>query len=135
MTEAQRSHLVYTRIQQAEQSILDAQVCADQDMPWVAVNRIYYGMFYAMLALGLLKDYETSKHQQIIGWFNKNFIHTGVFPKQFTQYVKDAYDARIDADYKIDEIPSADDLELLLANMRVFIATIKDYLDTQLRAE
>jgi len=37
-----------------------------------AVNRIYYGMFYPLMALGLANHFETSKHGQLIGWFNKS---------------------------------------------------------------
>ncbi len=99
----------------------------------IAANRIYYGMFYALLALGLLKDFETSKHQQMIGWFNKYFVFTGIFPKHFTRLIKDAFDARTNSDYKVNETPAASQIEASLADMKLFISTIKTYLDEQLR--
>jgi uncharacterized protein (UPF0332 family) len=95
----------------------------------MASNRIYYGMFYAMLALGLLRDYKSSKHQQMIGWFNKNFVHTGIFPKHFTRLVKDAFDARVESDYEVSEPISIADLDARLADMKIFISTIKAWIE------
>ena len=40
----------------------------------MAVNRIYYGLYYAVTALAIKHRFETSKHLQLIGWFNKEFI-------------------------------------------------------------
>lgn len=95
----------------------------------MAANRVYYGMFYALLALGLLKGFETSKHLQLIGWFNKTFVFTEVFPKQFTRLLKDAFDTRTDADYKVNKIPTATEIEASLADMKLFISTIKAWIE------
>ncbi len=123
------------RLQQAEKAIRRVEFCLAEGQDEIAANRIYYGMFYAMLALALLHGFETSKHQQVIGWFNKNFIHTGIFPVSFSGLIKKAFKARSDADYEIDKIPSNEELETMLADMKLFISTIKDYLKTQLQAE
>ena len=68
-------NLIRHRIQEAEETIEDVKLLIDNDRLRAAVNRIYYGMFYSLLALGLAYEFETSKHAQLIGWFNKNFIH------------------------------------------------------------
>jgi len=86
-------------------------------------------MFYAMLALGLLMGFETSKHQQMIGWFNKQFIHTGIFPKQFGRMAKDAFEVRMDSDYKVKLTPTKEQLDALLADMKLFIGTIKVWIE------
>jgi len=62
-----RQHLVSLRLEQAERTILEAQSSLDNGNYSAAANRIYYGMFYAVLALGLLHQFETSKHMQLIG--------------------------------------------------------------------
>ncbi len=128
MTPEERNHLVSLRIQQATATIAEAEQCITQGLFPAATNRIYYGMFYAMLALGLLRGFETSKHQQMIGWFNKQFIHTGIFPKQFGRMAKDAFEVRMDSDYKVKQTPTAEQLEALLADMKLFISTIKDWI-------
>ena len=95
----------------------------------MATNRVYYGMFYAMLALGVLKQFEISKHMQLIGWFNKHFVHSGILPNHFGRIVKKAFEARTGSDYEIDEVPGAATLELMLADMKLFISTIKAWIE------
>lgn len=63
-----------------------------------AVNRIYYSMFYLLLALGLKYEFTTSKHQQLIGWFNKNFILTGKIDRKYGKMLRKAYQYRIKGD-------------------------------------
>jgi len=123
--------LALQRLRQAEESIADAVFCFEGHRNGIAANRIYYGMYYAMLALSLLQDFKTSKHQQLIGWFNRNFVHSGIFPKNFTAIVKRAFDARMDADYEVDQVPSDSDIEALLDEMRIFIDALKVWIIQQ----
>ena len=124
-----KKDLVMVRIEQAEKCISDTEYAMADGRLAMASNRLYYGMFYAMVALGLLRDYKSSKHQQMIGWFNKNFVHTGIFPKHFTRLVKDAFDARVESDYEVSEPITTATLEARLADMKTFISTIKAWLE------
>ena len=36
-----------------------------------AFNRIYYSIFYSVLARGYKNNFISSKHRQLMGWFNK----------------------------------------------------------------
>jgi uncharacterized protein (UPF0332 family) len=128
ITPEQRNELIATRIEQAEECIADVELSMANARYRNAANRIYYGMFYAMLALGLLSAYETSKHQQMIGWFNKNFVHTAIFPKHFIRLINRAFDTRTNSDYKTTLPPSPAELEELFADMKYFIATIKAWI-------
>ena len=67
----ERTELIRYRLDEARDSIEDVQLLIDNDRWRAAVNRIYYGMFYSLLALGIAYKFETSKHQQLLGWFNK----------------------------------------------------------------
>jgi uncharacterized protein (UPF0332 family) len=66
-----RNGLIKYRIEQAEETIIDVQLLIDNNRLRSAINRIYYGMFYALLALGLEHQFETSRHSQLIGWLTK----------------------------------------------------------------
>ncbi len=130
MTTAESRNLMTAlRIEQAEKAVHRVEFCLANDQPEIAANRIYYGMFYATIALASLRGYESSKHHQMIGWFNKNFVHTDIFPKRFTAIIKKAFDARMDADYEVNEVPPAADLEAMFADMKTFISTIKDWIE------
>lgn len=67
-------------------------------------------MFYAVLALGLRHQFETSKHMQLMGWFNKNFIRTGIFSPEIGSYLKTAFETRTNSDYKVNQTPTTADL-------------------------
>lgn len=129
MTPEKRVQMVANRIHLAEKTTAQVEFCLANNQPEIAFNRIYYGMFYAMQALALTLGFETSKHQQLIGWFNKNFVHAGIFPKEFTAYVKKAFDARMDADYDMEGMPTDIDLETLCFDMKRFISTIKAWIE------
>lgn len=129
ITPEQRNLLIATRIEQVEECITDVEISLTHARHRNAANRIYYGMFYAMLALGLLRQFETSKHQQMIGWFNKNFVHTDIFPKHFIRLINRAFDIRTNADYKVTVPPSAAELEAMFADMKLFISTIKAWIE------
>ncbi|MBL7797685.1 MAG: HEPN domain-containing protein [Saprospiraceae bacterium] len=135
ITPEKRRQLIANQILRAEKAIAQADFCLVNNQFDLAFNRIYYGMFYAMQALALLHGFETSKHQQLIGWFNKNFVHAGIFPNDFTAYIKKAFDARTDADYDMEGIDFESDVEPYIADMKLFISTIKDYLETRMQAE
>jgi uncharacterized protein (UPF0332 family) len=70
-----REDLIKYRLEQANETISDVQLLIENNRLRSAVNRIYYGIFYSLLALGIANQYEASKHAQLIGWFNKNFIN------------------------------------------------------------
>ncbi|MFN0035696.1 MAG: hypothetical protein ACKVUS_11560 [Saprospiraceae bacterium] len=61
ITSESRQALISLRIEQAEQAVRRVESSLANDEPEIAANRIYYGMFYAMLALGLLRGFETFK--------------------------------------------------------------------------
>jgi len=48
-------------------------------------------MFYSLMALGLKCEFETSKHAQLIGWFNKAFIHEGLIDSKYGKIITKAF--------------------------------------------
>ncbi len=100
LEENERAELIRYRIEEAKETIADVQLLIDNDRLRAAVNRIYYGMFYSLLALGLAYQFETSKHQQLLGWFNKNFIHEGLIDVKFGKIINKAFNRRTQGDYE-----------------------------------
>lgn len=50
-------------------------------------NRAYYAIFRAISACLALKFKGYKQHAQIIGNFNKGFVHTGIFPKEISKKI------------------------------------------------
>jgi len=87
--EQTKDDLIKYRLAQARETIEVVDLLIKNDKLSSAVNRIYYGMFYSLLALALQFNFETSKHQQLIGWFNKDFIRTELIAKEYGRILRD----------------------------------------------
>jgi len=96
-----------------------------------AVNRIYYGMFYALLALGIVYQFNSSKHGQIIGWFNKTFVHSGKLPPKYFQMIYNAFNARTKGDYDMEKDFDVNEVKSMFEEMKVFVGGIKEFIGHQ----
>ena len=124
----QRQALIQYRTEQAKASVNEAQVLIDNQMYRAAVNRIYYGMFYAVLALGLKHQFETSKHGQLIGWFNKKFIKEKVIDRKYGKILREAFEFRQQGDYATFIEFTKDDVIDKFSDMKEFISVIDNNL-------
>jgi len=98
------------RISQARDSLREADVLLREEMSLRSVmNRLYYAMFYAVLALLQTKQLGTSKHSGAIALFDKEFVKTGTFPKELSKALHRAFELRQKGDYMEEtEISTAD---------------------------
>jgi uncharacterized protein (UPF0332 family) len=94
-----RLDLIQYRLAEAKDTESDVELLISHDRLRAAINRIYYSMFYSLLALGLKYEFETSKHAQLIGWFNKTFIHAGLIDTNYGKIINKAFNRRTKGDY------------------------------------
>ena len=94
-----RQSLIKYRLEQSKDSTNAAQLLIKNKQYKAALNRIYYSIFYVVSALALNHKFKTSKHIQLIGWFNKNFIANGIIDKKYNRILRDAFTTRSEADY------------------------------------
>lgn len=125
----ERAALIKYRLDEANDTILDVQLLLENDRLRAAVNRIYYGMFYSLLALGLANEFETSKHQQLLGWFNRNFIHEGLIDAKFGKIINKAANRRTKGDYESFIEFEKDIILEMFEEMKDFINEIEHFLE------
>jgi uncharacterized protein (UPF0332 family) len=125
----ERAELIRYRLDESKETILDVQLLLDNDRLRAAVNRIYYGMFYSLLALGLAYEFETSKHQQLIGWFNRNFIHKGLIDSRYGKIINKASNRRTKGDYESFIEFDKDIILEMFEEMKDFISEIETFLN------
>lgn len=77
--------LVRYRMQQADEALEAAKILLDKSFERQTLNRAYYAMFYAVLALLSTRKMETSKHTGAIALFDKEFIRKGIFTSDFSR--------------------------------------------------
>lgn len=75
MNDDVKNALINYRMEKAVESVKAAQLMLDNEMLTPAMNRIYYAMFYAVQAVLITQNASYSKHGQVEGYFNKEFIH------------------------------------------------------------
>jgi uncharacterized protein (UPF0332 family) len=125
ITAQDRNSLIECRLGQALETIDLAKFLISSGKLSVAVNRIYFGMYYALTALSLKYKFETSKHGQLIGWFNKEFVSTQLVDMQYGKIIRRAYQNRTKGDYDAFVVFSLEEVESLLIEMVEFIDEIK----------
>lgn len=99
--EFDRLEQIELRIAEAKDTQADVELLISHGRLRAAVNRIYYSMFYSLLALGLKYEFETSKHSQLIGWFNKNFINEDLIDTKYGKTINKAFNRRTKGDYDL----------------------------------
>lgn len=124
-----RDNLIKYRLEQAEETISDVKLLIDNSRFRSAINRIYYGIFYSLLALGLANKFETSKHVQLIGWFNKNFVHQGKIDSKYGKILNKAFNRRTKGDYDTYVEFDKDTVMEMFKDMKEFILEIKSQLN------
>ena len=94
-----RNILIEYRLAQAKDTIDEVKKLIDNDLLKVAVNRIYYWIFYSITALSLKYNFQSSKHLQLIGWFNKKFVKENLISSKYGKILRAAFKNRLDGDY------------------------------------
>ena len=117
--------LINYRLQQAEESKKATVLLIENKQYKAALNRIYYSIFYVVSALAIKHKFKTSKHVQLIGWFNKNFIFNGIIDKRYNQILRDAFTARSEADYGEFVEFTEDQVIEMYEEMKDFINVVK----------
>jgi len=116
--------LVAYRLEQARESL----ALLKQKILRSSINRSYYAMFYAVLALLALEKRETSKHGGAISLFDAEFVKKDLFGKEFSRWLHEAFDLRQRSDYTAGARISAKEAELVLEHARVFLKGVEDFL-------
>lgn len=122
--------LIKYRLEQAEESLSEAQWLLDGGKSKRSViNRAYYAMFYAVLALNLTIGKSGKKHMGMIALFDQYFVKPGKFAKEFSIYLHKGFELRQMSDYQeLFEI-SQRDVEELLRRAKRFVEKAKEYLE------
>lgn len=116
--------LVSYRLEQAEESLTAARLLFDNSLARPSVNRAYYAMFYAVLALLAARKEETSKHSGAISLFDKEFVKTGIFTKEFSRWLHDAFDLRQRVDYAPQVHVSMEEARQTLEQASAFVGEV-----------
>lgn len=119
--------LMARRLAQAGEALSDAALLLEKSRLRAAINRAYYAMFYAVLALLHTTGLGTSKHSGAIALFDREFVKSGKLDKDLSRTLHDAFALRQRMDY--DELAEPEPAEVieLLDNAREFVSRSKAF--------
>jgi uncharacterized protein (UPF0332 family) len=128
MNAEMRNQRVDYRLSQAQESLKEADVLFQASLFRGAVNRAYYAMFYAVLALSVFKGSIVSKHSGLIAFFDLEFIKSGLLPKELSKSLHLAFDRRQSSDYGEVWLVDQAETEEAIGKAREFVNKVVEFL-------
>ncbi len=130
MKPEQLGELLRYRMDQAYETLREAEILLAESALRGTINRAYYALFYALLALLATKQLGTSKHSGALSLFDREFVKTDLFPRDLSRSLRLAFNLRQTQAYK--EMVDVDQAtaETTLSDAKIFVDMLKTYLQT-----
>jgi uncharacterized protein (UPF0332 family) len=132
MKDSDYTELIEYRLEEAIESLEDAELLLTSKRYRSTVNRLYYAAFYAVVAVLLTKKLQYSKHSAVISFFDKEFIKTGIFPRTYSKTLHHAFFERQQDDYMPFVEFDPNEIEQLGKDVRVLVKGISEHIKTNL---
>ncbi len=124
-----KKDLIQYRLESAREMLHDARLLKENGgSPKSIVNRAYYAVFYASLALLVTADVEPSKHSGVLAKFDELFIRRGVLAKEMSRILHRAFDMRQAGDYQKSRVITDAQADEVLKSAEEFVKTIEEKL-------
>lgn len=127
-----QSVLVDYRRNKAFETLDDAEKLINLNMLSLAMNRIYYSGFYIVNALMLVDNKKFTKHRQLIGWFNKEYLKPNLINREIGKLLNASYERRTALDYHDYTTVTKSEARFYLKEMRKFIAEVDKLIEKKL---
>ena len=125
LSREERDELAKQYVKKTKDTVEDVSFLIENNKLFLAINRIYYGLYYILSALAVSYQFSTSKHTQLIGWFNKNFVKENKIDIKYAKYIQEAFEKRSKGDYDLFVEFSEDDVKDIFKKMKETISEIE----------
>lgn len=125
MKPEERDELIRYRMEQAGRTLQQAELLEAASQWDGVVNRAYYAMFYAALALLLTKGLGSSKHAGVLALVDREFVRPGDLSAEMAMKLRDAFNQRQKSDYSELKPTSGDRAQEILENARQFLEAVR----------
>jgi len=127
--------IVAYRIRTSYETLNEIEVHLQNGFLATAMNRLYYSGFYMISALALVDRFPTTKHKQLIGWFNKEYLKTGIIDPEKGKILRKAYERRQSSDYHDFVTLTKSQIEEYYSKMIVFVNVVEKVIQQKLKTE
>lgn len=97
--EGTKNDLARYRLETAKSDLRSAKLLLEADEYRGANNRAYYAIYHAISAVHALAGKAYKRHKDALSNFNKDYIHSEVFPRTYGKRIADAEEIRHASDY------------------------------------
>lgn len=116
-------------LEKASRAIRAAETLLREGDADFASGRAYYAMFYAVQALLVERGLRFRKHGSVHGAFGQEFVKTGLFDAKYHRWLLDAFDKRLQADYRADVVIGPEDVRVMVDEAREFLSEVRGHLE------
>lgn len=135
MLNEQQVILAKLRLQNASEDYRIAKSLLKDGHYKAANNRAYYSMFHGIRAVLALESKDFKRHAQLIGYFNKEYIHTGQFEPHFFEAIRTASKSRTNSDYEDYYIATQEEADENVSNAKLFLTAMERYISRRIDHE
>lgn len=94
-----------------------------------ANNRAYYACFHAIDAVLALEPIAFKKHKDTLGYFNKNYVSSGLFPREIGRQISRLEIIRHKSDYDTFYIAGKEDAREQIETAKNVIELVKKFMN------
>ncbi len=113
------------KLAQAEDDLESAKLLLDAGKYKAANNRAYYSCFHSVGAILALEPIAFKKHKDTLAYFNKNYVRTEIFPKEWGRRIAKLEIIRHKSDYDDFYITSREEVIIQIETAQDIIDGVK----------
>ncbi len=99
LDEQSRQSLIKYRLDRADETIQESKLLVREGYYNAAINRLYYGCYYAATALLLASGIPTATHAGVKTMLGLHFVSKGLLPKDWGRTFSRLFEIRHSSDY------------------------------------
>ncbi len=128
LTDEEKQDYILYRMEKSRATLQEAKDNAALQHWSLAANRLYYAVFYMIIALLLKKNITAKSHSGVFGMFSKEYIRNGILNEEEGMLYRQLFSMRQTGDYddmfdwdRSDILPLIPRVEALLQRIQSFI--------------
>ena len=119
--------LVNHRLEQAKEDLKASKAVYNLSLYKSSNNRAYYSIFHSIRSILALEPIDFKKHKDVVAYFNKNYVHTEIFPKSIGKKISKASKIREDSDYDDEFIAKPEDTLEQIQTAEELLELVEEY--------
>ena len=128
-------NLAKYRFQRATEDLEIAKTLSDKGHFKSSLSSSYYAIFHSVRTIFAFEEIDSKKHVGVIHLFIQNFIKTGLLKEDLKLILSNAFQIRMESDYKDFYVVNKDTAEQQITNAEFFLKEVKAFINIYYKIE